>query len=565
MRTGGGCIHMRRRGSTYLEAAARGPSAPAHTTVVPDQPHGIVRRYRSMTRLLSFCQLARVVPLASKPRPFGAATPPPSPPTSPRPPPNAAETQIIPPFHPQSPTTTPQLPAMPASPTTTTASSDPPAPTLDDLPTRPPPGIILPSATARTIIEKTAGYVARNGASFEDRLRHGESRDKVTFLEPEDAYYDFYRWRVSEIKAGRGTAVSAGRDREETTGGVGGTGVSGKGKKGPDPPAEFVFSARVPTVNARDLDVVKLTALFVAKNGRGWMTGLSQREAGNFQFDFLRPQHTLYQFFTRLVDQYTILFTTFSDGGGGARAQDLASDARDRSRVLGRARARAEWARHQEARKAAQEEEVERERIAYHQIDWQDFVVVETVVFDERDAEVSLPAPPTKNDLQSASLEQKAAMSIDPSRRLEEAMPTFEDQAAWEGGVQQREAHAATPVAAAATTAATPYRPAVPPPAPPAPKIRPHHHPASARPNAVLPPNTSICPNCGQTIPNAEIQEHMRIELLDPAWRDQHRLAQQRGATTNLSTADVAGNLKRLASQRGDVFEEAVGKRREGG
>ncbi|KXL43905.1 hypothetical protein M433DRAFT_155387 [Acidomyces richmondensis BFW] len=297
------------------------------------------------------------------------------------------------------------------------------------------------------------------------------------------------------------------------------------------------------------------------------MTGLSQREAGNFQFDFLRPQHTLYQFFTRLVDQYTILLTTAPDGAAGTRAQNLASDAKDRYRVLGRARARAEWARHQEARKAAREEEAEKERIAYHQIDWQDFVVVETVVFDERDAEVTLPAPPTKNDLQSASLEQKAAMSIDPSRRLEEAMPTFEDETTWGGAALQQETHAAKPVAAAAaaTTAATPYRPAAPAPVPAAPKIRPHHHPASARPNTVLPPNTSICPNCGQAIPNAEIQEHMRIELLDPAWRDQHRLAQQRGATTNLSMVDVAGNLKRLASQRGDVFDETVVKRREGG
>ena len=29
-----------------------------------------------------------------------------------------------------------------------------------------------------------------------------------------------------------------------------------------------------------------------------------QREAKNFQFDFLRPQHSLFQYFTKLVDQY---------------------------------------------------------------------------------------------------------------------------------------------------------------------------------------------------------------------------------------------------------------------
>ena len=48
--------------------------------------------------------------------------------------------------------------------------------------------------------------------------------------------------------------------------------------------------------------------------------------------------------------------------------------------------------------------------------------------------------------------------------------------------------------------------------------------------------------------------------MLDPRWRDQLRLAQQRSSTTNLSTADVANNLKRLASQRSDVFDPVTGQ-----
>ena len=50
---------------------------------------------------------------------------------------------------------------------------------------------------------------------------------------------------------------------------------------------------------------VRLTAQFVAKNGRSFLNQLMQREAKNFQFDFLRPQHSLFQYFTKLVDQYT--------------------------------------------------------------------------------------------------------------------------------------------------------------------------------------------------------------------------------------------------------------------
>jgi splicing factor 3A subunit 1 len=52
-------------------------------------------------------------------------------------------------------------------------------------------------------------------------------------------------------------------------------------------------------------DIVKLTAQFVARNGRQFLTNLMNREQRNYQFDFLRPQHSLFQYFTKLLEQYT--------------------------------------------------------------------------------------------------------------------------------------------------------------------------------------------------------------------------------------------------------------------
>lgn len=130
-----------------------------------------------------------------------------------------------------------------------------------------------------------------------------------------------------------------------------------------EPPA-FHFSARMPNINAQDLEAVKLTALFVAKNGRSFMTALSQRETRNYQFDFLRPQHSLYQFFSRLVDQYTELLQANSVDGGKAeraRIEELQSNAKDRFHVLGRAKQRAEWVRFQEEQKHKKEEAAEKE------------------------------------------------------------------------------------------------------------------------------------------------------------------------------------------------------------
>ena len=299
-------------------------------------------------------------------------------------------------------------------------------PVLPDEVSKPPAGVVLPPRDIRAIVEKTAGYVARNGSAFEDRIREKEKHNpKFSFLSAKDAYFPFYAWRLEEVREGRGTAVSAGRAGEVAPA------QEPERPKGPAAPPEFHFSARMPNISAQDLDVVRLTALFVAKNGRSFMTTLSQKETRNYQFDFLRPQHSLYQFFSRLVDQYTLLLQSASadaERAEKARKLDLEHNANDRFNILGRAKQRAEWVKFQEEQKQKKEEEAEKEKLEYAQIDWHDFVVVETVLFEDADEQADLPPPTSLNDLQSASLEQKGAMSLQPhNRRIEEAMPTDED------------------------------------------------------------------------------------------------------------------------------------------
>ena len=57
-----------------------------------------------------------------------------------------------------------------------------------------------------------------------------------------------------------------------------------------------------------------------------------------------------------------------------------------------------------------------------------------------------------------------------------------------------------------------------------------------------------------------ELEEHMRLELLDPSWKEQKAKADSRYATTNLTHSDMANNLKRFASQRGDLFDGVTGQ-----
>ncbi|CAK3793363.1 Pre-mRNA-splicing factor [Lecanosticta acicola] len=434
-----------------------------------------------------------------------------------------------------------------------------------------PPGTIIPPKALReSRIEKVAAYVARSGDKLEEKVRAG---GQAPYVDPEDPYHAYYKWRVEEIRAGRGFDESTRAIARKTE-------VTFQGKdSAPKPPPEYQFSARMPNISAQDLEIVKLTALYAAKNGKSWITQLSQRESGNFQFDFLRPQHSLNMYFNRLMEQYKDLIEGETAKNGAPqkkRVAELESTVADRFSVLERAKKRAEYRQWQDKQKVEKEEKEEKERIAFAQIDWHDFSVVATITFDEGDEHAEMAPPKSKNDMLSLSLEEKAKMRIDPSRRLEEAVPSFDDYTDIFGQQQQMPAaqmpqtYTPQPPPSASPAQAAPY--AAPPsvqeerervranltknnqPA----RVRTNYVPAAQRGKQAQ--NTSICPICKQAIPNDEMEHHMKIESLSPEWREQMAKNQQRSSTTNLATADVANNLKRLASQRTDVFDPITGQ-----
>ena len=436
-----------------------------------------------------------------------------------------------------------------------TADDNATTPGIPEEASKAPAGVVIPPKDIRRIVETTAGFVARNGNVFEDRIREKEKHNpKFCFLSVNDAYAPFYSWRLQEIKDGRGSAVAAGRAGEATQP------QEPEKPKGPAAPPDFHFSARMPNISAQDLDVVRLTALFVAKNGRSFMTTLSQKETRNYQFDFLRPQHSLYQFFSRLVDQYTLLLQSASADGEKAkraRVHDIEQNAIDRFHILGRAKQRSDWLKFQEEQKMKQEEQTEKEQLEYAQIDWHDFVVVETVLFEEADDQAELPPPTSLNDLQSASLEQKAAMSLQPhDRRIEEAFPTSDDYGLFYNQQQQpqqpqQQSYPMPPPAfdpydqqqekqlypqameyqptpptqdadeeraiaerTQAREAAQAAQAAARGGAPGQPKIRSDYIPkAQARKQNV---QLALCPNCKQRIPYDELEHHMKGNKISP-------------------------------------------------
>uniref|UniRef100_A0A095A0P3 Splicing factor 3A subunit 1 n=1 Tax=Schistosoma haematobium TaxID=6185 RepID=A0A095A0P3_SCHHA len=265
-----------------------------------------------------------------------------------------------------------------------------------DKPIQPKIGIIYPPPEVRNIVDKTASFVARNGPDFESRIRQNEiSNPKFNFLNPADPYHAYYQHKVREFAEGRTpepaalklTIPSAARLAQDTPKSIQETFTP------KDPPAEFEFVYDPPSINAVDIDIIKLTAQFVARNGRQFLTQLMNREQRNYQFDFLRAQHSMFGYFTKLVEQYTKILIPPKDV-----VSKLEDELEKPKQLLDDVKYRVEWHKYQERQRKREEEAAERERVAYAMIDWHDFVVVETVDFQPNEAG-NFPLPTTPDEV----------------------------------------------------------------------------------------------------------------------------------------------------------------------
>merc|ERR1712217_589660 len=154
----------------------------------------------------------------------------------------------------------------------------------------------------------------------------------------------------------------------------------------PPPPDQYIVNH--PYIAPMDMDIIKITAQFVARNGQKFLIGLTQRESRNPQFDFLKPTHALFGYFTSLVDAYTKCLMPNKD-----EVEKLKKCMNDPREVFDKASSRFAWDEQEEAPRENREEEEKAEREQMQQIDWHDFVVVETIEFTAEDNNIPLSAP----------------------------------------------------------------------------------------------------------------------------------------------------------------------------
>ncbi|XP_035224925.1 splicing factor 3A subunit 1-like isoform X2 [Stegodyphus dumicola] len=451
----------------------------------------------------------------------------------------------------------------------------------DSAPSKPTIGIIYPPPELRNIVDKTASFVARNGPEFEARIRQNEiNNKKFNFLNPGDPYNAYYQHKVKEFREGKGapdvnvthtpplkSIAAAKADVLKLTE------IQIVPK---EPPPDYEFIIDPPSISAFDLDIVKLTAQFVARNGRQFLTNLMNREQRNYQFDFLRPQHSLFNYFTKLLEQYTKILIPPKD-----LMTKLKKESDSPKAVLDQVRYRVEWTRQQEAIKRREEEEAERERVQYAQIDWHDFVVVETV--DYQPNEQGLFPPPTNPDevgsrvLHQQRIEEQGVEEVEMEVESDEE-GSDKDTAEKAGGAKADEESSSSSDEEEDKRRASPpplppkEAPPLPPPLPPQPDqvvIRKDYNPKVVKPPQPVSEQFLISPITGERIPADKMQEHMRIGLLDPRWVEQRDRAVQEKMTQEEVYAQgtaIESSLKQFAERRTDIFgsgveETAIGKK----
>ncbi|CAH8609796.1 unnamed protein product [Heterobilharzia americana] len=474
-----------------------------------------------------------------------------------------------------------------------------------DKPIQPKIGIIYPPPEVRNIVDKTASFVARNGPDFESRIRQNEiSNPKFNFLNPADPYHAYYQHKVREFAEGRTpepaairlTLPSAARLAQDTPKSIQETFTP------KDPPVEFEFVYDPPSINGIDIDIIKLTAQFVARNGRQFLTQLMNREQRNYQFDFLRAQHSMFGYFTKLVEQYTKILIPPKD-----IVSKLDEELEKPKRLLEDVKYRVEWHKYQERQRKREEEAAERERVAYAMIDWHDFVVVETVDFQPNETEErglqppskpSAPPPPGSLGLMPTDLDEDdtSDQELDESEDENEAqrIPPPKDQGASDTSPppyhieteNQLTDNTQTPPATNAPDfsgeddmelsddenvveeqSSQNYNQPIKLPAKQVPLssdqviIRHDYDPKAASIKRAEDSVLLVSPFTGEKIPANQAPKHIRVGLLDPKWVEQRdreirekREQEQVYAAGNL----IDSSLKQLAERRTDIFGVGV-------
>lgn len=421
-------------------------------------------------------------------------------------------------------------------------------------------GIIHPPPDIRTIVDKTSQFVAKNGPEFEKRIiANNTGNVKFNFLNSSDPYHAYYQHRLAEFRAQNQSSTQQPGDSallESATPAPASDSNDVANAEKPDisaqfkpvrkvldPPEAEQYTVRLPEgITGEELDIIKLTAQFVARNGKSFLTGLTSREINNPQFHFLKPTHSMFTFFTSLADAYSKVLMPPK-----GLTEKLKKSVPDMTTVLERCVNRLEWERSQEQARQKAEDEIEQERIQMAMIDWHDFVVVESIDFaDDEDEE--LPPPMTLEEvIRRSKMTPMEEDIVEPGKEVEMEMDEEEAQLVEEGmraaSLEDNDEGKKSEVRVTED------------PDPPMRIVKNWKRPEDRVPADRDSTKFVVSPITGELIPISEMSEHMRISLIDPKYKEQkERMFAKIRETTLAQDDEISRNIVGLARTRPDIF-----------
>jgi len=465
-----------------------------------------------------------------------------------------------------------------------------------------PVGIIYPPRDIRGVIDKTAQFVAKCGPEFEGRVRKEQNSKKFDFLDVGHPFRPYYEFKVKEFQAGKegetkvekpaalqkAEAEIAAKKEKKALKMLDNKEHLEKAQEIGPPPAD-AYTVIHPTITPLDADVIQLTAQFVARNGQKFLIGLTQRESRNPQFDFLKPTHPLFSYFTSLVDGYTKVLMPSKEELAEIKRYLGASGFQH---ILEKSTRRFRWEEEEEKKKKAEEDQKELEREQMAMIDWHDFVVVETIDFTEEDNDNPLAAP---IDTTKAIVETPAeALDVETQKVMPPAIIEEEEPMELEEEVETKEEEKKEDAKKASRKViedAEPddldkedamdisdgeevemeQRPAVKSEKDEKKKVE--DEDVIALPDDLDDEKVTVktdyvrnkrkevevqqlqkCPLTGEFLPVDDMNEHLRIAMLNPQWKKDQDSQQTKKKQENLFAEDVEANLAAFVAKRPDIF-----------
>ncbi|RLV93288.1 Pre-mRNA-splicing factor [Spathaspora sp. JA1] len=392
-----------------------------------------------------------------------------------------------------------------------------------------PKDIIVPPKDIKETIDKTISYVIKNGKSFEERLLSNNQDNKFDFILDDNIHHSYYAWKLSnETPPGKEQLL------EEVSEDV----IISK-------PRELSFLVDLPPISTHDLDIIKTTALYIAHNGTDKIPGLLEHETklnNRAQFEFLNSSHSLNKLFQTYISQYKKVIQLFikQDGEEEHQLPKLAN----KFDILTTAYDRAQYISQNKVEEKNQQQRKQDQQIHYASIDWQDFVLVAKMDFDDIDQVQELSVPLTRDELVTRSLEAKSR-EVELAK-VEVVVPKEEQKEEVDDNDDQEDAAISVP---------GPFKGM---------KIKAAGASRLKKSTVAKSQESKIkCPITGKLIPESEFDNHLKSLLRDPRYKQEQENYIKKNFTyaSNITTDQVYENIKRLVRKRTDSDEASSGRK----